>query len=156
MGLPLQNILIGFGLLALCASFVSALPILRVAREQGSRPDSYFFHIGDGFHYHTNRVNGGVTYYKCVRFERGCRGRATFDLAEGFLHTAEHNHVEDPHYPDEMALRNNILRRCEALENVSFQTIIDEENHWYVLFYSFLLYHNGDHFMTLFTWTFQV
>lgn len=68
------------------------------------------------------------SYYKCVRYERGCRGRAIFDPLDGFSHTNPHNgHLQDPHYPDEMALRRSILERCRSLEYTSFHQILGEE-----------------------------
>lgn len=103
------------------------MPQFRVAQEEGTRLNTYFYHIDDGYHYHQSDTRQGTTYYKCVLAGRGCRGRATFDAIDGFIHTSGHNHDPDPVYPDEMALRRNILRRCEALEYTTFPRIIFQE-----------------------------
>lgn len=117
--------------------WTNGVPQFRVAREPGRMQGSFFFHINDGFHYHKNSEVEGTIYFKCVRYEQGCRGRARFDLAEGFVHsaTSRHNHDPDMYYPDEMALRNRIIRRCERLEYVGYQQIIDEESDGFVFFF---------------------
>lgn len=108
---------------------IHGLPEHRVARERGTRPGSHFYHILDGFHYHFSYRRDGTLYYKCVFYERGCRGRAMYDRQDGFVHSATnpHNHEADLLYPDEMTLRRRILSRCERLEYVSFHRIIFEE-----------------------------
>lgn len=109
------------------------LPVLLIAREEGTRENCFFYHVNDGFHYHKNNERLGTQYFKCVFYEKGCRGRAIFNPVDGFLHTGEHTLVDrcpDIHYADEMALRRNVLRRCEALEYVSFNRILAQESHW--------------------------
>lgn len=102
-------------------------PIFDVAREEGTRPGSFFFHIQDGLHYHVSQERPGTIYFKCVRYERGCRGRALLDETDGFMHTSAHNHERDLHYPEEMFVRRNILARCRALDYASFSIIIEDE-----------------------------
>lgn len=104
-------------------------PIFNVAREEGTRPGTYFYHITDGFHYHLSDQRPGTMYLKCVQYERGCRGRAVIDDEEGFVHTAVHNHERDIHYPQEMEVKRRILARCRALDYASFTTIIEQELH---------------------------
>ena len=127
----LQNwfLLMSLELLLSVAVHINGLPEHRVARERGTRHGSHFYHILDGFHYHFSYRRQGLMYFKCVFYERGCRGRAMYDSVVGFVHsqTHPHNHEGDVLYPDEMALRRNILSRCERLEYVSFHRIIFEE-----------------------------
>lgn len=118
-----------FVLLLLLSSAI-CVPEFRVAREEGIRRETYFYHIGDGLYYHVNVEREGTIYYKCVLSERGCYGRAVFDIVDGFIHTSEHNHDPDPIYPDEMALRRNILRRCRQLEYVCYHDILQQESRW--------------------------
>ncbi|XP_034246261.1 uncharacterized protein LOC117648123 [Thrips palmi] len=99
-----------------------------VAREPGTRPNSFFYHIENGFYFHESDRREGTIYYKCVRAARGCYGRASYDPMTGFVLTGIHNHEADPHYADEMALRRNILQRCENLDYVPFTRIILEES----------------------------
>jgi len=99
-----------------------------VAREPGTRPGTFFYHIENGYYFHESEQRHGTIYFKCVRAARGCRGRASYDPTEGFVLTGDHNHAADPHYADEMALRHRILQRCESLEYVSFQRIILDES----------------------------
>lgn len=103
-----------------------------IAREPGLRPNSFFYHIHNGFYYHEHIRLEGTIHFKCVRSARGCRGRASYDPTTGFVLTGVHNHEADPHYPDEMTLRRNILHRCENLGYVSFRQIILEESCGYV------------------------
>lgn len=115
-------------------TMVEGVGVRNVAMEEGTRPDTFFFHVEDGYHYHLNRESEGVKYFKCVLYERGCQGRAVFDNVDGFIHTQRHSiHGADPVYPEEMALRRAILARCRALEYTGWRTIIDEECRRYVV-----------------------
>lgn len=96
----------------------------RVAQEEGTRENTFFYHIEDGLYYHQSDRRQGTTYYKCVFAGRGCRGRATFDAVDGFVHTSAHNHQPDPIYPEEMALRRRVLRQCQDLEYLTYPQII--------------------------------
>lgn len=115
---------------------MAAAAVRNIAREEGTKPDSYFYHVEDGLHYHLNRQEEGVMYFKCIYYERGCQGRALFDNHDGFVHTQPHNHDADLLYPEEMALRRSILARCRSLEYTAFRVIYDEECHQYVYFFT--------------------
>lgn len=103
------------------------MPELRVAREEGTRPGTFFYHIEDGLQYHLSQARPGTMYLKCVAYERGCRGRALLDDFDGFVHTRPHNHERDLHYPEEMAVRRRILQRCRDLDYAPFNRIVAEE-----------------------------
>lgn len=113
----------------LCGLDIDAV-VFDVAQERASRRGTFFFHIGDGFQYHKNGEDEGTYYFKCVQYERtpSCRGRAVLDPVEGFIHTLPHIHEADLHYPDEMALRNSIIDRCEALDYAPYNRILQEES----------------------------
>lgn len=103
------------------------MPVHLVAQELGTRARTYFYHIEDGWQYHLSYERDASSYFKCVRQSKGCLGRATYDRAEGFLHSSPHDHDADIHYPDEMAMRRNVLSRCENMEYITYQNIILEE-----------------------------
>ncbi|XP_052131612.1 uncharacterized protein LOC127751689, partial [Frankliniella occidentalis] len=104
------------------------MPVHLVAQELGTRARTYFYHIEeDGWQYHLSYERDASSYFKCVRKSKGCLGRATYDRAEGFLHSSPHDHDADIHYPDEMAMRRNVLSRCENMEYITYQNIILEE-----------------------------
>lgn len=103
------------------------MAVFNVAREEGTRPGSFFYHIQDGFHYHLSEERPGTMYFKCVLYERGCRGRALLDDLDGFVHRTAHNHEPDLHYPDEMDVKRRILQRCRNLDYAPFARIVDEE-----------------------------
>lgn len=110
--------------------------VMQIASEAGTRGDTRFYHINDGWHYHRNRVDHGTYYFKCVLYEQGCQGRAMFDPVDGFRHTQGHNHALDLVYPEEMALRNAILQRCRGLDYASYTRILDEEYLRYINLHS--------------------
>ncbi|KAJ1521839.1 hypothetical protein ONE63_003474 [Megalurothrips usitatus] len=106
-----------------------AVPVFNVAREAGNRPDSFFYHIGDGLYYHLNNQREIVL---CVLSERGCPGRALLDPKTGFIHTQPHEgHDPDPLYADELALRRNIITRCRQLDYKPYRQIIADECRWF-------------------------
>lgn len=99
------------------------------------KDNTYFYHLDDGFYYHRSSARNGTIYYKCIKYERGCRARAVYSPNYGFEETERspgHDHERDPLYPDEVALRRAVLERCKLLEYISFRDIIDEEGAWYV------------------------
>lgn len=107
---------------------------MAVAREEGIRPGSYFYHVEDGYYYHFSDQGEDTVYFKCVRYPR-CHGRAKWTRAEGFEHTNPHaqNRVcrRDMFYAAERDLKRRILRRCRNLEYVSFTAIVREESRRY-------------------------
>ncbi|XP_034253510.1 uncharacterized protein LOC117652588 [Thrips palmi] len=100
---------------------------------RGTQPNSKFYHVNDGWHYNKNCIKKGVIYLKCVRYERGCPGRALYDRRRGFIHTKRHDHPRNRLYVPYMRLRRNILQRCRRLEFVSFRQIIVEESRGFPL-----------------------
>lgn len=95
-----------------------AMPYLSVLEEEGTREGTVFYHIGDGLFYHKFATSRrGIIYYRCIFSERGyCGGRATFNCVDGFVHTCEHNHDPDIAYPEEVALKKNLIQGCENLD----------------------------------------
>lgn len=105
------------------------MPHFNIAREPANKEGTFFYHIEDGFHYHKSSEKDGTLYFKCVQFERGCRGRAIFNLFDGFYHSQPHDtHPADIHYPDEQALRHSVLNRCKQLEYVGYKDILAQES----------------------------
>lgn len=110
------------------------MALFDIAREPASREGKFFYHVEDGYHYHRNRRDEyGTIYFKCVKYEKGCKGRAQFTPEGGFIHTQPHQgHGVDFLYPDEMAMRRAVLTRCRSPECVPFRVILDEEGLRYV------------------------
>ncbi|KAK3920547.1 Nonribosomal peptide synthetase TES [Frankliniella fusca] len=100
---------------------------LRLIREQGTRRDSYYYHVGDGYHYRFNDENesGFTIYFKCKI--QSCSGRAVFRRYEGFRHTEPHNHAPDILYSEVNNARRRILEQSRSLTYMSFSDILNAE-----------------------------
>ncbi|KAK3910410.1 Tryptophan 2,3-dioxygenase, partial [Frankliniella fusca] len=96
--------------------------------ENGYKLGSHFYHLGDGrFAYHVSYETWSSIYFKCVLYERGCRGRAILKQGGTFSETQGHNHPPDPNFVGERHFRANLL---EDIENnvrfVGYQEIFDQ------------------------------
>lgn len=105
-------------------------PTVEPIVQPGMRPDTFFYHIENGFYFHESGKRHGNIYFKCVHAGKACRGRATYDPFAGFSMNGQHNHDPDPHYGDEIALMRKILAR--SLGNASFKSILLEEGRRWV------------------------
>jgi len=101
---------------------------VRLICENGFKPGSHFYHLGDGqFAYHVSFETWSSIYFKCVMYERGCRGRAILKQGGRFSETKGHNHPPDPDFVGERHFRENVLEEIE--NNVRFagyQDILDQ------------------------------
>ncbi|XP_026290929.1 uncharacterized protein LOC113215512 [Frankliniella occidentalis] len=103
--------------------------INRLRRQRGTRARSWFYHVNDGYYYHKNARKAQVIYFKCIRYETGCLGRALCDMQRGFIHTRNHNVCnQDPYLPLVRLLRSRILNRCRRLELSTFRQILTQES----------------------------
>jgi len=65
-------------------------------------------------------------YFKCVLYERGCRGRAVYKYTGRFRETQYHNHEPDPDFVGERHFRENILNEIEGARYVNYQEVLDQ------------------------------
>lgn len=109
-------------------SELAYLKMVRLIREQGFKENSHFYHRGDGgYCYHVNVETASSIYFKCVLFERGCRGRAILRLAGGpFRETGIHNHPASSDFVGERHFRQNVLNQCREARYTTFQEIVDD------------------------------
>lgn len=96
-----------------------------VMREPGSRPNSFIYHIGDGFHYVSNGGNETTIWFRCS--VRRCYGTAILELGSAFRHSQRHNHPPDPLLQSVQAVRRVIIERAASVKYVSFVEIVEDE-----------------------------
>ncbi|XP_034236489.1 uncharacterized protein LOC117642414 [Thrips palmi] len=101
----------------------------RVRKCRGTQPQSWIYHVNDGWQYRRNVYKRGTMYLKCVK--KDCPGSALCDRPRGFLHTKAHTHRRDRLYPMVLQLRRRILNRCRSLEFISFRRILVQESRRY-------------------------
>ncbi|KAJ1521126.1 hypothetical protein ONE63_002826 [Megalurothrips usitatus] len=100
---------------------------VRLIRENGFRPNTYYYHLGDGGHaYHFNTETSTSIYFKCVLYGQGCKGRAILRVGGNFRHTLEHNHPPDPDFVGERHFRENLLQRISTARYVDFKDVLDD------------------------------
>lgn len=119
-----------FFLYRLCVVSTLVVDCVRLVVEEGFRPGTKFYHLGDGGHaYHFNAETGSTIYFKCALYERyGCLGRAIYKFRGGaFRHTGYHNHPADPNFVGMRHFRQNVLRQVDGPRYVSFEEIVQNE-----------------------------
>lgn len=84
-----------------------------------------FYHIGDGLHYTMEQYNVTHAMFRCLT--TGCPGTALWEGA-GLVHVNAHNHLPNPLYPAQLALRRRILQRVENGDAGSYWSIFEEES----------------------------
>lgn len=96
-----------------------------IIQEIGRRSDSYFYHIGDGYHYNFHSETWTTIYFKCNR--TSCQGRALLRLDGGFEHTQFHNHSADLLYTEVQEARREIINQARSPNYVTFSEILATE-----------------------------
>jgi len=95
--------------------------------ENGYKAGSHFYHLGDGgYAYHASDDNMKAIYFKCVFYERGCRGRAIYSFRGRFTETQPHTHRPDADFVGERHFRENILDDIRQRRFVNYQDILDQ------------------------------
>lgn len=113
-------------LLTLIADFAQGVQMIC---ENGYKPGSHYYHLGDGrYAYHVSDDTWGSIYFKCVFYERGCRGRAVLRHHNGrFRETQPHNHPPDPNFVEDRHFRENLVQNIRAAGRVvNHQEILDQ------------------------------
>ncbi|KAK3913727.1 Protein FAR1-RELATED SEQUENCE 12, partial [Frankliniella fusca] len=101
---------------------------VRLICENGYQAGSHYYHLGNGgFAYHASYETWTSIYFKCVFYERGCRGRAIFKPDQRFTETAPHNHPADPDFVGKRHFRENLLGEIRNNPRfVGYQEVLDQ------------------------------
>ncbi|XP_034246305.1 uncharacterized protein LOC117648159 [Thrips palmi] len=114
-------------LLILLSLLADGLRAVRLICENGFKVGSHYYHLGDGrYAYHASDDTRNAVYFKCVLYERGCRGRAIYKYGGSFRETQHHNHAPDPDFVGMRHFRENLLDEIHDARYVNYEQLLDQ------------------------------
>ncbi|KAK3908301.1 Cytoplasmic protein NCK2 [Frankliniella fusca] len=114
-------------LLALLTLIADTIRAVELICENGFRPGTHYYHLGNGgYAYHASDDSPQAIYFKCVFYERGCRGRAIYSYNGRFTESQPHDHAADAHFVGERHFRENLLNEIGERRFVNYQEILDQ------------------------------